>query len=113
MSPSGSALRDQVDRAVLRTAGSLPPAVLRVLSGSTVVVDGQELHPEVRLALRLLELGGEPAYEKLSVAEARNEVEREATLFGGPPVPVGEVRDIQVPGPGGDLRTRFYRPAPR
>jgi len=110
VSPSGSALRDQVDRAVLRTAGSLPPAVLRVLSGSTVVVDGQELHPEVRLALRLLELGGEPAYEKLSVAEARNEVEREATLFGGPPVPVGEVRDIQVPGPGGDLRTRFYRP---
>ncbi len=112
MSPEPSALRDGIDRAVLRTAGALPAGLVRVLAGSPVVVDGQELHPEVRLALRLLELGGEPAYEKLSVADARAEVEREATLFGGPPIPVGEVRDLVVPGPAGGIRARLYRPHP-
>lgn len=110
MTPGAGALRDQLERVVARAAGSAPPALLRALGGTPVVVDGQDLHPEVRLGLRLLELGGEPSYEKLTVAEARAEVEREATLFGGPPVPVGEVSDIELPGPAGTLPARLYRP---
>lgn len=110
MSGDGSALRGRAERVVVRAAGSLPPAVLRMLAGSPVVVDDQVMHPEVRLALRLLELGGEPSYENLPVAEARDELEREARVFAGRPVRVGEVRDVAVPGPGGVLRARLYRP---
>src|ERR671935_3019882 len=51
----------------------------------------------------------------MSVEEAREALEQRAILTAGQPEPVAEMRDVLMPGPGGSLRLRVYRPtnAPR
>jgi acetyl esterase len=75
-----------------------------------VVVDGQELHVEIQLALKLLELGGAPSVETLSVPDARAQVASDARKFEGRKVQVGEVRRTTLPGPEGPLEARLYVP---
>ncbi len=59
----------------------------------------------------LLDLGtGVPATNTLSVAAARAQYEGRIRLMAPAP-DVGAVTERSVPGPGGDLRLRIYRPA--
>jgi acetyl esterase len=103
-------VRDRLTGALVRSALGLPPGVVRRLSGPGARVDGQELHPEVRLGLRLLALSPEASFETLSPAQARAEVSREAAMFGGPEISLPSVRDLEIPGDAGPLRARLYRP---
>jgi acetyl esterase len=65
------------------------------------------LHPYIASALRAAE--NLPALETQSVPAARAQVKaRYAT--SAPPHPVGEVRDITLPGGGHDIRARVYTP---
>lgn len=58
----------------------------------------------------LLDMGtGVPATNTLSVADARVQYEARAALMAAP-AEVGAVTERVVPGPGGDLRLRIYRP---
>ena len=50
-----------------------------------------------------------PLYE-MSLAEARAADLASIRASGGTPEPVAEVRDLTIPGPGGDLPVRVYRP---
>jgi acetyl esterase len=52
----------------------------------------------------------QPLY-KLSLAQARADDLASIRASGGPTVPVGEVRDLTLPGPAGDLPARLYRPS--
>ena len=54
-------------------------------------------------------LGGPPAHE-VPVAQARLGHEREAEELSGPGPVVAGVRDVEVPGPGGPIPVRVYRP---
>jgi acetyl esterase len=59
----------------------------------------------------LLDLGaGVPATNTLSVAQARAQYEGRIRLMAPAP-DVGAVTEHSVPGPGGELRLRIYRPA--
>jgi acetyl esterase len=59
----------------------------------------------------LLDMGtGVPATNTLSVAEARAQYEARVALMA-PAADVGAVTERTIPGPGGDLRLRIYRPA--
>lgn len=103
--------RDRLERLALRKAGRLSPRVQRRLSGGgSHVVDGLELHPEMRILLTLLERGGGLAFDELPLARARAELTRTTLMLGGPPEPMESVRDLTIPGPVGPLGARLYTP---
>jgi acetyl esterase/lipase len=52
---------------------------------------------------------GPPAHE-VPIAEARAAHAAESRRLCGPGEPVAEVRDVHVPGPGGDVMVRMFRP---
>lgn len=58
-------LQDRVARGVMRAVGALPPRVQRALGGRPTRIDGQELHPEIQIALRLLRLTAGRTFEQL------------------------------------------------
>ena len=57
------------------------------------------------------ERAARPAAIEVPVAQARAAHEAETAALSGPGEPVAEVRDIAVPGAGGDVPVRVYRPA--
>ena len=73
-------------------------------------IDGQELEPEIQLMLLLLKISGRASFEELPVPEARAEIRREAALYSGPPIPIGRVDHLEVPGADGALSARLYVP---
>ena len=95
---------------MVRGLAALPPRVLRRLVGRPVVVDGQQLHPEVQLALKLLELAGEPELGDLTVSDARARVAKDARTFEGRKLEVGRVEELQLSGAGGPVGARRYLP---
>jgi acetyl esterase len=68
----------------------------------------RRLHPQADAYLRELHAAGARALHELSVSEAR-EAEL-ADLESTSPEPVACVLDLDVPGPGGDVPVRLYRP---
>jgi acetyl esterase len=69
------------------------------------------LDPEIRAVLEEMAAAGGPPADQVAVAEARAAHEAESAAMSGPGEEVAEVRDIRVPGPGGDVPVRTYRPA--
>jgi acetyl esterase len=78
--------------------------------GQPVAVDGQQLHPEVQLALKLLELAGEPELPELTVNQARERLRKDVRTFEGPKIEVERVTELQLAGAEGPLRARLYVP---
>ncbi|WP_405771897.1 alpha/beta hydrolase [Streptomyces sp. NBC_00080] len=103
-------LQDKVARGVMRAVGALPPRVQRALGGRPTRIDGQELHPEIQVALRLLRLTTARTFEQLPLSQGRAQISAEAWIFGDR-LPVARVRDLSVPGPAGPLAARLYRPS--
>jgi acetyl esterase len=65
------------------------------------------LDPQVKALLD--QMAGLPRLEELSVADARNQVERRIAV-NLPTVAVASVLNRSIPGPGGDLPLRIYTP---
>ena len=59
---------------------------------------------------QLLARGFRPAYA-VPVAETRSAIPQMTAAFAGARTEVGAVADRMIPGPGGDLPVRIYRPA--
>lgn len=91
-----------------RSLLQLPRPVLRRLAGSTVVIDGRTLDPEMQLLLRIQKIEG-PATETLPMRKGRAKVVADAKVVGGN-LPIGAVTDRTIDGPGGPLTLRFYTP---
>jgi acetyl esterase len=109
--PSTISPRERIETAVFRGAAALPPPAQRVLGGpGRVRIDGQVLDPEAQLLLRLLRLSRRPPFETLPVAEAREEVRREAAAASGALLPVEHVEELSIPGARGVLGARLYVP---
>ena len=101
--------RDGFESLLVRGLSALPPRAQQVLGGPRPIrIDGQQLEPEAQLTLRLLKLSGRSAFEDLPVAEARAEIRREAALYSGATIPIGQVDEVEVPGPGGAMAARLY-----
>lgn len=70
-----------------------------------------QLHPQIVAVLaKLDEMGVQPT-QNLSVGAAREQFEALIRGREAPPVPVGDVEEIGVPGPAGPIPVRLYRPA--
>ena len=67
------------------------------------------LHPQAKALLDMLASAGAPPIEQLPLAEARA-VRSEMIESGGPEESVAEVQNRSVPGPGGPIGVRVYRP---
>ncbi len=87
---------------------ALPDKAARLIAGKPIRLDGQELHPQVQLALKLVRLIG--GWDLRPVAEARARRRHDARVFSGRRIEVGEVSDITIPGPATDLPARLYVP---
>lgn len=69
------------------------------------------IDPAARALLEQIEARGVPSYHTLTPVQARAlYLERKGFTQPDPP-PVGEVRELAMPGPGGALRLRLVRPA--
>ena len=103
-------LMEKVEPMVFRALLGLPAGVQRMLAGRPVIVDGQTLDPETQLMLRIQKIVREPAAETLPMAQARKAILRQTGLVGGRQ-PVGETRDLEVPGADGPIPARLYVPS--
>jgi len=104
-----NAFSSRAEAVLLRTLMGLPLPVMRRLAGRPVLLDGQVLDTETQWLLRLKRLLREPAAETLPIEQGRQQMLREAWLAGGRQ-PIGEVRDLQVPGGAGPIGARLYVP---
>jgi len=102
--------RDRIAGSFARGLLGLPERAVRLLAGKQVRIDGQELHPEVKLLLRLTALSPERDLRTLSPPEARADLRRLALSLAGPKVPVERVEELELPGPAGPIGARLYVP---
>jgi acetyl esterase len=86
--------------------------LLRLLSGGrAIVIDGQELAPEVQLGLVLMKLAGQSGVDGKTPAGARAEIARTSRFAQGPMPEVARVEELRIPGPAGEIPARLYVPA--
>ncbi len=69
------------------------------------------LDPGASRVLEVIRLANRPATETLSPADARENYRAARLVLSPEPPPVAAVRDLAVPGPGGDVPVRLYRGA--
>jgi len=108
--PQPPTLRSRFESVLVRALADLPDGLLRMMVGRRVLIDGQELHVEAQLGLKLLALSRSPPLETLSVADARAQVAADARAFEGPKSSVARVDEITVSGAAGSLGARLYAP---
>lgn len=99
---------DSAKRHGLQALLSLPPGVVRRLAGRPVEIEGNTLDAEMQLILALQTLEGR-AIEDRPIPEGRRVLVRRSKAVGGH-LPIGAVTDLDIEGPAGPLRLRFYTP---
>lgn len=68
------------------------------------------LHPQARALLRLMEEKGVPPTQSLTPDEARRAYRDRRSFTQPAPPDVASVRELQAPGPDGEIPLRMYRP---
>ncbi|UTX54299.1 alpha/beta hydrolase [Leucobacter aridicollis] len=109
--PSPQPLSERLMRGAIRTLGSMPHWVQRIIAGKPVEVDGQQLATEVQMALRILNRLPGNDFTQLPLAEARAQIDAEARIFGGTH-DVAEVTDFVIPTRAGTVGARRYANTP-
>ena len=99
----------RLERAVVTALGRAPERVQRLIEGPAPTADGMQIEPEVGAALRLLSLVPGSSFEDLPLAQARAQIDHEAAVFGGRPIPMHEVREVVIPAAHGEIPARLYR----
>jgi acetyl esterase len=90
---------------VARALLGLPPSALRTLAGPPVVRDGRTLDVQAQLVLRAAKLAGKRPSWRMSVEEARADIDVAGGLLGPRPRGV-RAEDRTIAG----MRMRVYRP---
>jgi acetyl esterase/lipase len=100
--------RASTQRLVLRSLLSLPPPVLRMMSGGGVVYQGgRTLDP--RYQFLAAQAKGAPAMQTLTPAQARAANDAGVAAVTGELEPGVRVENLTIDGPGGPLPLRAYR----
>ncbi len=99
--------RDKLEYRLAKLMSALPAPLQVALSGSPPIErDGQRLAPEQQLSLAVLNRLAAAVTEAPDPERSRVERRRMAAVFGGPPKPVGAVRDLEI----GAIPARHYAP---
>jgi acetyl esterase len=67
------------------------------------------LDPDCRTLLDMARQAGRPAFETVGHLEARSLFKAGFRVLAPDPMPVAEMRDLSLPGPGGAIAARLYR----
>lgn len=102
-----------LSRAAVAVVGRAPDRVQTLLGGRRVNRAGAAMEPEVAAALRLLDALPDTDFTQLPVEEARRQVDEEAALFGGRPLAMATVEDLDIPTFAGGIAARRYLADPR
>ena len=73
--------------------------------------DAIYVDPEIALILREIEQAGVPPVSSLTIEVARAQVEERNQALNQDPPKLASVTELEMPGPGGPIRLRHYRPA--
>lgn len=68
------------------------------------------LDPLAKAFLDQVTMLGRPKIWQMPVPEARKSAAAVMKFFGAKDVPVGKIENVEMPGPGGDLKLRVYTP---
>jgi acetyl esterase len=102
-----TALEAKITRRLL----SLPPRVQRRMFGPPPEVEGQVLASDIHVLASVAASHGQDSLTGgLPAPEAREYVRKNIAGTSGPPIPMAEVLDFDIPGPGGRLPARLYVP---
>jgi acetyl esterase/lipase len=94
-----------------RVVALLPDPVKIRLSGEPpIVVDGQQLDPQLQVIRSATHGRTMPGLIEPTIAAGRARFRRQTDVFRGPPTRVAQVSDIEMPTPAGTLRARHYAP---
>lgn len=97
---------------LVRYAHHLPPKALYAFAGGASRSDeGAVLDPTLAALLALKDKLRLPRFDEMSPAEARRQFSDDAGVLRPAPEPMADVEDRTIPGPGGSLRLRVYRPS--
>ncbi|MFC7451392.1 alpha/beta hydrolase [Rhodococcus daqingensis] len=99
---------DSAKRHTLRALLSIPSGVIRRIAGRPVEIEGNVLDAEMQLILALRAVEGAPIEER-PIPNGRRALLAGSKAVGGD-LPIGAVTDLDIDGPGGPLRLRFYTP---
>jgi acetyl esterase len=101
-----------IEHHILKRACNLSPRTSRALFGKPPTVDGQTLSTETHALLTLARLSGSDGFfAGRSVDQARAESRYEARVTARrKPIPMAEVRAVDIAGPAGPLPARLYVP---
>ncbi|MDA3624891.1 alpha/beta hydrolase [Saccharopolyspora oryzae] len=102
-------VRPMLEAAAVHGIFALPRPVRRLIAGSPIRLDDQELALDAQLLLKLQKLSGQ---EKLSAPtpELARAAMRRGTRINSAPIDGVVVADRQIPTEHGDLGARLYRP---
>ena len=89
----------------LRFAFGLPGPVRRLIAGTPIRLDGQDLHPEAQLLLRLQQLSG-TGWRTRTASESRLDLELSSKLVAGPKITGVGARELAI----GEFAGRLYTP---
>ena len=104
-------LMDRAERAIARMMRRLSPSMAVRLSGQPpITVDGRTLDPHVQLARAVRRRRNPHRLCEPTLEAGRRRYDRDTRVFQSVRTPVGSVRDLVVPGPGGGLAARHYAP---
>src|SRR5436305_13076341 len=67
------------------------------------------LDPDAEILLEMVRAANRPAFETVGAAEARELFNAGRKVLAPDPMPVGELRDLAIPGSGGPIPARLYR----
>jgi acetyl esterase len=69
------------------------------------------LDPDAEILLEMVRAANRPSFETVGAAEARPLFNAGRKVLAPDPMPVAELRDLAIPGPGGPIPARLYRAA--
>ncbi len=96
-------------RLMLKSLLSLPdPLLIRMSGGRPLEIDGRRL--DAKAQFLAAQAANAPALHSLTPLEARQATSLAFALLNAPRPSGVETRDDKIPGPGGDLPVRHYRP---
>jgi acetyl esterase len=96
---------------ILRSLCELSPRLQRQIFGPPPRIDGQVLAPDVNVILKMAERAGESSLTGgLPPEQARARVLRSAAATDGPPIPMAELLEFELPGVDAPLKARLYVP---
>ncbi|KOV80547.1 alpha/beta hydrolase [Nocardia sp. NRRL S-836] len=100
-----SNIQARVMAGALRFAFGLPSPVRRLITGPRIRLDGQDLHPDAQLLLRLQQLSG-TGWRTRTASESRLDLELSTKLVSGPRITGVGARDLTI----GEFAGRLYTP---